>query len=55
MRKYVKPAYEMEGVETADVILASASVLYVGEGTLGNIKGPKVEVSSDYEDLFAVR
>ena len=55
MKKYIQPTYKMEGVEAEDVILTSASVIYVGEATLGNITGSKVEVSTSFDDLFAVR
>ena len=55
MIKYVKPTYEMEGVDVNDVILASPVMDLVGEGTLGNSTGNKVQVSMDYSALFGNR
>lgn len=55
MMEYVKPAYEKEGVETSDVILASLGIVSVGEGTLGNITGAKAQVSASFDDLFGTR
>ena len=55
MIKYVKPTYETEGVEVNDVILASALLQFVGEGTLGNITGNKAQISMDYSTLFGNR
>lgn len=55
MIKYVKPTYEAENVEAQDIVLASAMVQLVGEGTLENITGLKAQVSMDYSSLFGNR
>ncbi len=55
MIEYVKPSYDVEDVETKDVVLTSAMVQLVGQGTVGNLTGPKAEMSMDYSSLFGVR
>lgn len=52
MEKYIKPSYIKEYVEAQDVILASAPLTFVGEGTLGEITGNKGQVSMSYADIF---
>ena len=55
MNRYVKPAYEVEAVEASDVVLASLSIIDLGEGTLGNITGNSANVSVDFSQLFGNR
>lgn len=55
MIEYTTPSYEKEGIETNDVIASSAMVQLVGQGTVGNLSGPKAEMSMDYSSLFGVR
>ena len=52
MNKYVKPTYEKETVEVQDVILASLTVEFVGNGTLGKISGVKAAVSMAFDKLL---
>ncbi|MBQ7225200.1 MAG: hypothetical protein IJX02_01205 [Clostridia bacterium] len=47
MKKYIEPAYIVEGVETKDVILSS-SIKDAGEATVGTVTGDK----GIFETLF---
>ena len=52
MEKYIKPSYTKEYIEVQDIILASASITYLGEGTLGDITGNKGQISMSFADIF---
>lgn len=52
MEKYIKPSYVKEYADVKDIILASAPITYVGEGTLGDITGNKAQVSMNYAEIF---
>ena len=51
MKEYIKPTYEMEGIETEDVVLASR-IRDAGEGTVGNISGEKGILDTLFESIF---
>ena len=55
MKKYIKPSYIKEYAEVQDIILASAHVTFVGEGTLGDITGNKGQVSMSYTEIFDLK
>ena len=51
MKKYTKPSYTVEQIETKDIVLASA-LQDAGEATVGNITGEKVIFSSLFTELL---
>ena len=51
MKKYIKPLYEMERVETEDIVLASLQVSDQ-EVTVGNVTGKKVSFDVSFDDLW---
>lgn len=51
MKKYIKPLYEMERVETEDIMLISLQVSDQ-EVTVGNIMGKKVSFDVSFDDLW---
>lgn len=55
MKKYIEPAYEVDCLETADIILASITIEDLGEATIGNITGKKGVATMDFNDLLAMR
>ena len=55
MKEYIKPSYIKEYVEIEDIILASAHVTFVGEGTLGDITGNKAQISMNYTEIFDLK
>ena len=52
MKKYVQPTYEMEGVETEDIILASSGIQSAGTDKLGSIEGNKGVFQTDFDFIF---
>lgn len=51
MKKYIAPSYEVQNVETNDIILASA-IKDAGEGTVGDITGSKGVFESSFTSIF---
>ena len=51
MKKYIKPTYEMEGIETEDIVLAS-QIQDAGTGTVGGVTGNKGIFESLFENLI---
>ena len=52
MKKYIAPAYDMQAVETEDILLTSPIIKDEGEATLGSVTGYKGSFSTDFNSLF---
>ena len=52
MKKYVSPIYDLQSVETEDVMLVSPIIKDEGTSTLGNISGYKGSFSADFDSIF---
>ena len=50
--KYMKPTYEVELIESADVITASTDIEDAGEATVGSITGDKGIFSSWFDSIL---
>lgn len=50
MKEYIKPTYEMEGVETNDVIMAS--IQDAGTDVVGGVSGKKGIFETLFEEIF---
>lgn len=51
MEKYIKPTYEVEGIETEDIVLAS-KIKDAGTSTLGDVTGEKGVFESLFGDII---
>ena len=52
MKKYISPSYEMDGVETQDVMLTSPAIRDAGTDKLGSIEGNKGVFQTDFDFIF---
>ena len=50
MKKYTKPSYTVEQIESKDIVLVSLQES--GQATVGNITGDKVVFSNLFADIF---
>lgn len=50
MKKYVEPIYEIDSIETEDIM--SASIQDGGQGTVGNISGDKGIFNTDFGGIM---
>ena len=51
MKEYIAPAYEIQAVETTDIMTPSA-IKDEGTGTLGHISGNKGSFALDFDSVF---
>ncbi len=53
--KYVKPIYLTEAIEATDILLASSSIIDLGNATLTQINQGKAQVSASANDILGLR